>query len=346
MAPVVDFDMDIAGTELAGGVGGILFLGNAAPPADLAAKIRYREMASRADPAPLVMADEEGGGVQRLAGAVPPMPWARLLAATTSPAGARALAASVGRQMRLLGVNVDLAPVLDVDGRAGPSPKNPDGLRSFSPSPAVAGRYGIAMLQGLRAGGVMPVVKHFPGLGGSQTNTDYGSAATLPIATLRTGGLLPFEAAIAAGAPSVMISNAMVPGLTSQPASLSSAVIDGLLRNQLGFTGLVMTDSLSAAAISQAGYSLETAAVDSIAAGSDMVLWGAVPAPSPTPSPVGRPVANTVSRLDTAIVEAVRSGRLPVERLDDAVAHVLAAKDVHLCPSPRQAHEGLAGAAE
>src|SRR5262249_28158003 len=135
---------------------------------------------------------------------------------------------------------------VDVDGGAGPSATNPDGSRSFSADPAVAAQYGVAFLQGLRAGGVLPVVKHFPGLGGSSGNTDVGPAQTLPLAALRTAGLPPFEAAIRAGAPAVMIANATVPGLTNLPASLSSNAIDGLLRHDLGFGGLVLTDSLSA----------------------------------------------------------------------------------------------------
>jgi beta-N-acetylhexosaminidase len=278
------------------------------------------------------MADEEGGGVQRLAGAVPAVPWARDLARSFTPAQVQALAAQLGRAMQQLGVSVDLAPVLDADGGAGPSATDPDGSRSFSPDPEVVTRYGLAFLRGLRAGRVTPVVKHFPGLGGASGNTDVGPAATLPIATLRSGGLRPFQAAIADGVPAVMISNATVPGLTTLPASLSSSAIDGLLRHDLGFGGLVLTDSLSAGAIAQAGFSLPAAATAAIEAGADMVLFGSTLTAAQTQLLTPANVARSVNQIVDGIVAAEQSGVLPVQRLDEAVGHVLAVKGVDLCP--------------
>jgi beta-N-acetylhexosaminidase len=276
------------------------------------------------------MADEEGGGVQRLAGAVASLPWARDLAQTTTPSGVEALTAQIGRQMKQLGVGMDLAPVLDVDGRAGPSATNPDGSRSFSADPAVAAQYGVAFLQGLRAGGVVPVVKHFPGLG-SSGNTDVGPAQTLPIAALRTAGLPPFQAAIRAGAPAVMVANATVPGLTNLPASLSPDVIDGLLRRDLGFGGLVLTDSLSAGAITQAGYDLPRAATSAIGAGADLILFGSTLTPAETEKLSPTNVDRSINEIVSAIGTAVGSGALPESRLNDAVGHVLAAKGIDLC---------------
>ena len=313
------------------GAGGILFLGGNAPPADLAAQLRTGLSRAAPGPAPLVMADEEGGGIQRLAGAVASLPWARDLAATRTPGQVEALAAGVGEQMRQVGVNVDLAPVLDIDGGAGPNAIDADGSRSFSPDPAVAARYGVAFLQGLRAGGVLPVVKHFPGLGSTVGNTDYGAARTLPLATLRAGGLEPFRAAIAAGAPAVMVANAAVPGLTDLPASLSSNAINGLLRQTLGFAGLVLTDSLSAGAITAAGYDLPRAAATAIGAGADLILFGSTLTPAQTLLLSPQNVGSTIRQIVAAIVGAVASGTLPIRRIDDAVLHVLAAQGVDLC---------------
>jgi beta-N-acetylhexosaminidase len=233
--------------------------------------------------------------------------------------------------MKQLGVGVDLAPVLDVDGRPGPSATNPDGSRSFSPVPAVAARYGVAFLQGLGAGGVIPVVKHFPGLGGSTGNTDVAGAQTLPLATLRSSGLVPFEAAIKAGAPAVMVANAAVPGLTSLPASLSADTINGLLRQQLGFDGLVLTDSLSAGAISQAGYSLPAAATAAVQAGADMVLFGSTLTAAQTELLTPTNVTRSINEIVTALVDAVRSGAIPDSRLNEAVGHILAARSINLC---------------
>jgi beta-N-acetylhexosaminidase len=234
--------------------------------------------------------------------------------------------------MRQLGVDVNLAPVLDLDARPGPSATNPDGLRSFSAVPAIAARYGVAFMVGMETAGVVPVVKHFPGLGGSSGNTDYGQAKTLPLTTLQATGLVPFQAAIAAGAPAVMVANASVPGLTALPASLSPAVINGLLRHDLGFTGLVVTDSLSAGAISQAGYRLPQAAVAAVAAGADMILFGSTLTAAQTALLSPSRLSATISLIVGAIVAATNNGTVPVARLNAAVLHVLAVKHVQLCP--------------
>ena len=121
---------------------------------------------------------------------------------------------------------MDLAPVLDVDGGQGPDNQDPDGTRSFSDREAIASADGLAFAAGLEAGGVVPVVKHFPGLGGSTGNTDVMSAATPPWSTLKRVGLVPFENAVDAKIPAVMISNATIPGLTALPASVSPSVDD------------------------------------------------------------------------------------------------------------------------
>jgi beta-N-acetylhexosaminidase len=277
------------------------------------------------------MADEEGGGIQRLAGAVSSIPWPRAMAATMSRAQVRAAALTVGRQMKALGVGVDLAPVLDVDGGVGPSLTNADGSRSFSADPQVAAGYGVAFFRGLRDARVLAVVKHFPGLGGAAGNTDVGPVATQPLSALRTGGLVPFRAAVNAGARAVMVSNASVPGLTTRPASLSARVINGLLRRQLGFTGLVVTDSLSAGAIRQASPDLPAATVAAVGSGADLVLFGSTLTPADTARLSATGVARTFHHLVSALAVAVRSGALSTRRLNAAVAEVLTAKGMHLC---------------
>lgn len=332
VAPVLNFDSAAVQVAVNAGAGGILFLGGNPPPPNLGAQLRTALDASGPRPAPAAMADQEGGGIQRLAGAVPSLPWPRDMAESLSPAQVQTLATSVGRAMRQLGVSVDLAPVLDLDARPGPSGTNPDGLRSFSADPTIASQYGVAFLHGLEAGGVLPVVKHFPGLGGASANTDYGPASTPPLAELQTAGLVPFRAAIAAGAPAVMVSNATVPGLTTLPAVLSPAAVNGLLRQTLGFQGLVLTDSLSAGAITQAGYDLPRAATTAIEAGSDMILFGSTLTSAETLLLSPANVAASIGQIVTAIVAATNTGALPMGRLDDAVQHVLAAKAVNLCP--------------
>jgi beta-N-acetylhexosaminidase len=331
VAPVLNFNMASVQVADDAGAGGILFLGGASPPPNLAAELRATLTSSSHGLAPLVMADQEGGGVQRLGGAVPSMPWPRRMAQTMTPGQVEALATSVGRSMAQLGVDVNLAPVLDLDAGPGPSATDPDGLRSFSAVPATAARYGVAFMQGMQAGGVVPVVKHFPGLGGASGNTDYGPATTQPLADLQESGLIPFRAAIAAGAPAVMVANAAIPGLTPLPASLSPAAINGLLRHDLGFQGLVVTDSLSAGAISQSGYRLPNAAVAAISAGADMILFGSTLTPAQTLLLSPSNVSATISQIVGAIVVATANGTIPVARLNTAVSHVLAVEHAQLC---------------
>jgi beta-N-acetylhexosaminidase len=148
VAPVFNFNMATVAAAISAGAGGLLLLGGASPPASLGSQLQAIISGHRSLP-PGVMADQEGGGVQRLAPAVTPIPWPRDMADSMTADQIEQLAATVGRQMRALGVDVDLAPVLDVDGGTGPSVSDADGLRSFSPVPSVAARDGVAFLRGL-----------------------------------------------------------------------------------------------------------------------------------------------------------------------------------------------------
>ncbi len=308
-----------AATEVADGAGGVLLRGTHAP-ADLGAAVAFLRTKAPGGIEPFVMTDEEGGAVQRMANLVGVVPSARAMAKMT-PAEITQTASALGRRLRALGVTVDLAPVLDLDAGAGPNAQDPDGTRSFSLSAAVATTDGLAFAAGLQAAGVMPVVKHFPGLGGATANTDDAAAATRPWSELKAAGLLPFSAAVRAGLPAVMVTNASVPGLTAVPASISPAVISGVLRHQLGFHGLVVTDSLSGGALMAAGSSVQSASVAALVAGADLVMFDF------TARRLAAGYAGTVA----AIVAAVASGRLPRARLEDAVVHVLAAKGIDLC---------------
>ena len=204
------------------GYGGILLFGTTAPASmpQILATLQ-RERPGRY--AWMVMTDEEGGGVERLTNLVGSFPWAQTMGKNLTAAHITAIAQRVGTALSAAGVNTDLAPVLDVDARAQyPGAANPDGYRSFSGVPSIAATDGTAFMKGLQQAGVLSVVKHFPGLGYSTRNTDYGPAATLSWAKLQTTGLVPFRQAIADGASAVMMSNARVPGLTPLPAGLSS----------------------------------------------------------------------------------------------------------------------------
>ncbi|MHC3469834.1 glycoside hydrolase family 3 N-terminal domain-containing protein [Streptomyces sp. 7R007] len=322
VVPVSESAVSGVTAEVTAGAGGVLLFGGSAP-ADLGARLTTLKSHVPGHLGLLVMTDEEGGDIQRMANLVGSLPWAASMGAHWTPAQIRRNVGKVAARMSAAQVNTDLAPVVDVDGRnTAPSRTNPDGWRSFSGSTAKVTEDGLAYLNGLRDGHVIPVLKHFPGLGGSSYNSDYGPAHTLPWSTLVKVGIPPFSAAIKAGAPAVMVSNDTVPGLATNPASLSPTTITYELRGKLGFKGLVLTDSLSAKAISAAGYSVPHAAVQALRSGADMVMFGLV-----------KNVAGQTSATASAITSAVADGRLTRARLIDAASHVLAVRHVNLCSS-------------
>ncbi|MBW4077729.1 MAG: hypothetical protein HIU84_04300 [Acidobacteria bacterium] len=304
------------------GFGGLLFFG-ASAPANISATIARVQARSLHGFPMLIMTDEEGGGVQRLTNVIGSIPWAATMGRNLTPQRIKGLATRIGTSMLNAGVTVDLAPVLDVDGRrVEPGRADPDGFRSFSGLPDVVARDASAFMQGLTAANVTAVVKHFPGLGGSSQNTDYGAATTLPWAQLQKTGLVPFEVAIKAGARAVMLSNASVPGLTSLPSSLSPVVVQ-VLRQRLGFTGLVMTDALTAGAISAIHLTPQRAALKALQAGADMVLAGSAQSPS---------ASLVLARsMASALTAGVNSGTLPLAQLRDAAAQVLATRNLISC---------------
>jgi beta-N-acetylhexosaminidase len=320
VVPVAETDVASVSAEVAAGAGGVILFGSSAP-ATLGTSLRALNAVAPGGIAPFVMTDEEGGVVQRMANLVGSLPSGRQMAATMSPAQIRQLVTTVALRMHAAGVTMDLAPVLDLDNGQGPNNRDPDGTRSFSIDPGIAAADGIAFLQGLEAGGVIPVVKHFPGLGQASGNTDVAPATTQPWSALQHAGLLPFKMSFAAGAPVVMIANATVPGLSTLPSSISPVVMTTVLRSQLGFRGLVITDSLSAGALADIGYPVPKAVVASISAGADMVLYTAAAAQ----------VASLTSATAAALVAAVKAGTLDRTRLANAVENILTAKRVHLC---------------
>ncbi len=304
--------------QAAAGVGAFVFFGQ--PSASAGPAIRaglaglVSDAAASGQVVPWMSTDEEGGNVQRLAGPLGPLPSARQMAAQWTPAQIQAQMAAHGSAMRSLGVTMDLAPVMDTS-----SPSNPiasENTRSFSDDPQVVSVDGVAFANGLRSAGVVPVAKHFPGLGHANANTDLGPATDPPLSQLETDDLIPFERAISAGVPAIMVSHVMVPGLTGGlPASLSPATYQ-LLRN-LHFPGVALTDSLEAKAISDAGYSQPAAAVAAIRAGADMAMID-VTQWQPTLA---------------ALEQALSHGSISVAAVDASVARILAAKGLSTCPT-------------
>jgi len=214
---------------------------------------------------PLIMVDQEGGEVRILPWAPPAASQPQQAAAGTVEADAEAAA----RALRATGINVSLAPVGDVPSVDGAALTG----RAFSTDFQVAAEAMAESVRGWREGGVAPTAKHFPGIGGAVTNTDDGPVTIERSAQqIRDEDLVPFRAAIEAGVPLVMAGHALYSALDRERiASQSQPIIEGLLRDELGFDGVVITDSTEAAAV-QAVTGVQEAAVRNIHAGVDIVL--------------------------------------------------------------------------
>jgi beta-N-acetylhexosaminidase len=255
-----------------GEAAGVIFLG-----ANLGTAAQVRALTRRLQGVPrpaglraplLLMVDQEGGSVQRLPGA--PARSAPQMAATGRPAVARAEGRAAAATLRAAGMNVDLAPVVDV---VRPESALQAEGRGFGFSAATAARFGAAFAQGLRAGHVAATAKHFPGFGAAPSNTDEGSVRiSVPLRTLHAVDRVPFGAAIKAGAGLVMLSSAIYPTLSPRPAVLSPRVVQRELRGALGFRGVTISDDLEAPAF--AAYGGPTGAgVKAAQAGVDLLLY-------------------------------------------------------------------------
>lgn len=288
------------------GLGGVTLFGfNVADGAQVAALTTRLREAGR----PVVSLDEEGGDVTRLAyhtGSA--YPGNAALGAVDdvdlTERVYRAMAADLAR----CGVNLDMGPVADVNTAA----DNPIiGTRSFGSEAGLVARHTVAAVRGLQSAGIAACVKHFPGHGA----THQDSHLEIPVVDasldlLRERELVPFLAAIEAGAKSIMTAHVAVPELTGDlPATLSEAALTRLLRRELGYDGVVVTDALDMHAISRS-VGLAEGAVLSLAAGADLLCLG----PLPTPGDVEQMVEH--------IVGAVTEGRLPARRLEEAAERV------------------------
>jgi beta-N-acetylhexosaminidase len=243
--------------------GAILFRDNLIDSAQT--KVLTAQLKRGAAGPPLICVDQEGGEIRILPWAAPERSQVQQAAAGTVRADAEAAA----RDLRAHGINVSLAPVADVASVPGAALAG----RAFSTDFAAAGEAIAEAVGGWRAGGVAATVKHFPGLGGATVNTDDGPATIeRSAAQLREQDLLPFRSAVEAGAPLVMAGHAVYPAVDPERiASQSQPVIEGLLREELGFQGVVITDSTEAAAVQAVTLPAE-AAVRNVRAGVDIVL--------------------------------------------------------------------------
>jgi beta-N-acetylhexosaminidase len=258
----------------------------------------------------LVAIDEESGDVTRLDVRIgSSFPGNHALGAVDDPGLTRGVARELGRRLAACGVNFDWAPSADVNA----NPDNPViGVRSFGAATDLVARHTAAWVEGLQSTGVAACTKHFPGHG--DTNVDsHHSVPRIDVDadTLYARELPPFRAAITAGTRAVMSAHILVPALDAErPATLSRRILTDLLRGELGYQGLIVTDGMEMRAISGT-YGLEHGVVLAIAAGADAICVGG-----------GLCDEATVLSLRDALVAAVRSGELPESRLHDAATRV------------------------
>ena len=267
--------------------------------------------ANQNEPVPLFLSvDEEGGRVSRMPGELAKLPTARKIGNTDSEELAGQIGGIIGRELSGFGLNLDFAPVLDVNS----NPDNPViGDRAFGTKPEIVSRMGIAAMKGIREQGVIPVVKHFPGHGDTSVDSHLGlPVVEHDLTRLRKLELVPFKQAIQEGADVVMIAHLLMPKLDPEhPASFSKAVIDDLLRQELGYEGTVISDDMTMGAIVE-HYDIGDAAVQFVQAGGNIVLVGHD--------------EEKEKQVIQALRDAVSSGTLSAETLDERVYNVLKLK--------------------
>ncbi len=299
-------------------VGGVILFGrNVESPQQVACLTRDLQIIAvqSGHPGLLIAIDQEGGRVARLTEntGFTEFPSAMALTATGDPHNAYRMAAAMATEMRAVGVNVDFAPDLDVNN----NPANPIiGPRSFGSNPAQVIEYGLAFGRGLQDHGVLAFGKHFPGHG----DTSVDSHVDLPLvphdrARLEAVELAPFRAAIAAGFAGMMTAHVTFPAIDPTPglaATLSRPALTGLLRGELGYAGLIVTDSLEMGALSANGCPPPVGAPLALAAGADLLLFN-------RDHEMHRAVI-------AALLQAVRRGMIPLEQVEASLRRVWQAK--------------------
>ncbi len=296
----------------------VLFERNATTtPQDLARLTSDAQAAARGggDPTLLISIDQEGGAVTRLRASrgFVEFPSAMAIAATGDVADAGRVGAAMADELLAVGINMDLAPDLDVNI----NPANPViGTRSFGSDPARVAALGAAFIEAMQTRGVMAVGKHFPGHGDTAVDSHIG----LPVvahdrARLEAVEFVPFRRAMASGLAGIMSAHIAFPAIDATPglpATLSARVLTGLLREEMGYEGLIFTDSLIMGALVNEGRSIPQAAAAALLAGADVLLFNN---------------GSALHRMAHAeVVAQVHAGKIPEARLDGAVRRILAAK--------------------
>ncbi|GAD34291.1 putative beta-glucosidase [Microbacterium sp. TS-1] len=315
--PVDTVSPDAAAAIRDRGVGGLFLHGRSSSGVEATAALvaQFRDLAPEGSPKLWVATDQEGGEVQVLSGpGFDEMPYA-IRQADLGPDALRAAATTWGAQLAAAGIDVNLAPVADIVTSADTRSNNP-------PIGALGRQYGYdeqtvaagagAFADGMRASGVLPTFKHFPGLGRVDANTDYTAEVLDTVVSAESPDVDVYRALTASGPSLVMVGTARYQNIDpDHPAAFSSAVLD-LLRDRVGFDGVVITDDLSAAAAAEI-VAPGDRAVEALSAGVDIVLASADPTVLPA--------------MYDAVLSRAESDAAFAERVDESCGRVLAAKD-------------------
>lgn len=295
-------------------VGGVIFFsGNIQNPEQVTRMISDMQAVSRLGL--FIAVDEEGGTVARL-GRNPAMGTTRFppmgdIGASGETENARNVGRTIGKDIKSFGFNLNFAPVADVNS----NPNNPViANRAFSSDPHITANMVAACVGGFKESGVLCTLKHFPGHGDTAEDSHYGAASSYKtLEGLQACELLPFQSGIAAGADMVMTGHISLPNVTGNdtPASLSYEITTELLRGQLGFDGLIVTDSMTMEAITN-HFTSGNAAVQALLAGADIILMPA-----------------DLDSAASGILNAVNNGIITEKRLDESVYRILYAKLEH-----------------
>jgi len=258
-----------------------------------------------------ISVDEEGGAVSRSPKEVKKLPTARAIGKTEDVDLAYEVGNLLGAMVKSFGYNMNFAPVLDIDS----NPANPViEKRSFGKTPDIVSKMGIAEMKGMASEGVIPVVKHFPGHGDTSVDSHIG----LPIIHHELERIMdfeaaPFKSAIEEGAEVVMVAHILLKKIDAEkPASMSKIIITDILRENLGFGGVVITDDMTMGAISK-NYDMAAAVVSAINAGADIIL-------------VGHQYENAIAAFN-GIKKGIEEGRIKMDRLDESVHRILSLKN-------------------
>ncbi|MCJ8014259.1 beta-N-acetylhexosaminidase [Paenibacillus sp. KQZ6P-2] len=274
---------------------------------DLCSKLQKKITEHTGHPA-LISIDQEGGRVTRLPKDAVNVSGAMAIASTGRPENAYAAGRITAREMRALGINFNLAPVLDINNNK----KNPViNVRSYGDTAEVVTEYGLQMMRGLQEGGVLAAIKHFPGHGDTAVDSHLGlPSIDKSLEELAELELKPFQAAIDSGAEALTSAHILFPSIEKNgvPATMSRTIITDLLKNKMGYQGLVISDCLEMNAI-QKFYGTAEGAVGALKAGVHLLFI----------SHSGQLIMDAVERIE----QAVESGELPIEIVDEAVEKVL-----------------------